>query len=58
MLSLDWKAAELVDLGPAASVVLIGFRMACAGRAMAPFETLVEAAAAYRLEPDKILGPF
>ncbi len=55
---LDWIVAELIERYPEASGVFTRFRMSCIGCAMAPFETLAEAAAAYRLRPETLLREF
>jgi hybrid cluster-associated redox disulfide protein len=51
-----WTVAEVVARCPGAAQAFTRLRMACVGCAMAPFETVAEAAAAYRLEPEAILG--
>ncbi len=56
--ALDWRVAEVISRCPDAGAVFMQLRMACVGCAMAPFETLAEAVAAYHLEPDQILHKF
>lgn len=41
---------------PGAMTVFLRYRMACPGCVMAPFMTLAEAAAAYRLDPDGLVA--
>lgn len=47
--------AELTESWPAAREVLARRGMACVGCAMAPFETIAEAAAAYGFEPGELI---
>lgn len=49
---LSWTVQNVITRCPAAAAVFARFRMACVGCAMAPFETLAEAASAYRLDPE------
>lgn len=56
--TLQWTVAEVVTQCPQAAAVFTCLRMACIGCAMAPFETLAEAATAYRLEPETVLRHF
>lgn len=51
----DWTVAELFAWRPAAVVAFSRLGMACAGCAMAPYETVAEVAATYRLTPDDLL---
>ena len=53
--SLEWIVAELIEQYPQTSTVFSRFRMSCVGCAMAPFETLADAAAAYRLRPEGLV---
>lgn len=53
-----WKVSELIERHPAAAVIFSRHQMACVGCAMAPFETLEEAATAYRLKPDTLVREF
>lgn len=55
MPDMDWRISEVVERCPRSVSVFIRFRMACVGCAMAPFETLAEAAAAYGLNPNRLL---
>ncbi len=55
---LDWIVAELIERCPETSTVFTRFRMSCIGCAMAPFETIADAAAAYRLRPETLLREF
>ena len=41
---------------PGAMTVFVRYRMACPGCVMAPFMTLAEAAASYRLDPDRLVA--
>jgi hybrid cluster-associated redox disulfide protein len=54
----DWKIAEIIERCSGAPVVFSRFGMACVGCAMAPFETLTDAALAYGLNPGKLLREF
>ncbi len=54
--SPTWTVAKLLDQFPGAAVVFTRHRMACAGCVMAPFETLAEAAAAYKRDPRLLLA--
>ena len=56
--SLEWKVAEVIERCAGASVVFSRFRMSCVGCAMAPFETLADAAVAYGLKPESLLREF
>ena len=56
--ALTWTVAEVVARCPQSVSVFRRLRMACVGCAMAPFETLSEAAAAYGLEPEMMLRAF
>lgn len=51
-----WVVAEVITQYPQAAAVFTGLRMACAGCAMAPFETLAEVAEIYGLKPETLLG--
>ncbi len=51
----EWTMAEVVTRCPKAACVLARFGMACAGCPMAPFETLAEAAAAYKQTPETLI---
>lgn len=53
-----WTVHDAVTRCPVAASVFTRFRMACVGCAMAPFETLEEAAASYRLNPDALIDEF
>lgn len=44
-----WTVGDVLRRWPRVAAVFVRHRMACVGCAMAPFETLAEAAAAYRL---------
>jgi hybrid cluster-associated redox disulfide protein len=46
----DWTMEALLDARPEAMHVLLRHGMACIGCAMAPFETVVEAAREYDLD--------
>ena len=50
-----WTIEALLDSRPDAIRILGRHGMACAGCAMAPFETLAEAAREYRLDRDTLL---
>ena len=52
----DMTVSRLLASRPPAAVVFVRHGMACVGCAMAPFDTLVEAAAAYGLEPQLLLA--
>jgi hybrid cluster-associated redox disulfide protein len=51
-----WTIDSLLDHYPRAASVLLRHGMACVGCAMAPFETLADAAREYRLDPAEILA--
>lgn len=50
-----WTIESLLDSHPEAAAILFRNGMACVGCAMAPFETLAEAAREYRLDLASIL---
>ncbi len=50
-----WTVAEVIDRCPQAASVFTRFRMACVGCPMAPFETLGEAVAVYRIDSQEFL---
>lgn len=50
-----WTVAEVIDRCPQAASVFTRFRMACLGCPMAPFETLGEAVAVYRIGYEEFL---
>lgn len=54
----EWTVEEVISRCPQAGAVFTRLRMACVGCVMAPFETLVEAAAAYHLEPQALQKQF
>ena len=54
-LTFDMTVAELLSGWPAAGPALARRGMACVGCAMAPFETVGEAARAYGVDPDELL---
>jgi len=47
--------AELLARQPNAAMALSCLGMACAGCAMAPYETVAEAAAVYQMNPEDLL---
>lgn len=55
-LSADDTMAEVLQKRPAAARILVAHRMHCVGCAIAPFETLAEACAAYGLPTEHILA--
>ncbi|MBI4915876.1 MAG: DUF1858 domain-containing protein [Acidobacteria bacterium] len=52
----DMTVSRLLASRPAVAVVFVRHGMACVGCAMAPFDTLADAAAAYGLEPQPFLA--
>lgn len=50
-----WTIAEVLARCPEAASVFTRLRMACVGCPVAPFETPVEAARAYGLDPEALL---
>lgn len=55
-LEVTLTVAEVLARWPQTIPVFIRHRMACVGCAMAPFETLAEVAAIYKLDPDCFLN--
>ena len=53
---IHWTIEALLDAYPYAARVLIRHRMACVGCTMAPFESVAEAAAEYRVDLDAFLN--
>lgn len=51
----SWTVHDVVTRCPVAASVFTRFRMACVECAMAPFETLAEAAALYHLKPETLI---
>jgi hybrid cluster-associated redox disulfide protein len=51
-----WTIAEILGRWPQATSVFTRLRMACVGCPMAAFETPAEAAKAYGLAPEAVLG--
>jgi hybrid cluster-associated redox disulfide protein len=52
----DWTIEALLDACPEALHVLLRHGMACVGCAMAPFETVAEAAREYGLDLSSFIG--
>lgn len=48
--------AEVLERWPTTAVVFVRRSMACVGCAMAPFDTIGEAAAAFGVHPEAFLG--
>jgi hybrid cluster-associated redox disulfide protein len=55
-LSADLTVAEVLSRWPQTLPLFYERRMTCPGCAMAPFESLAEAASVYRLDPDAFLS--
>jgi hybrid cluster-associated redox disulfide protein len=52
----DLKVAEVLERWPETIPVFFRYRMACVGCPIAPFETLAEVAAIYRLDVSRFLN--
>ena len=55
-ISLHDSVSAVIASSPAAMSVFMHHRMACPGCAMAPYMTIAEAAASYRLDPQRLLA--
>jgi hybrid cluster-associated redox disulfide protein len=51
----QFTVAEVLDRWPATAAAFVRRRMACVGCAMAPFDTIGEAAAVYGIEVEGLL---
>ena len=55
-ITADTIVSEALDTSPRTLSVFLRHGMHCAGCVMAPFMTLTEAAAHYRLDPEALVG--
>jgi hybrid cluster-associated redox disulfide protein len=54
-LTFDLTVLEILERSPQTASVFLRHRMACVGCAIAPFETLSEVCAIYRVNPEAFL---